>query len=136
MTANMFNNFTPLSNLLVDTIKFVDKTASNYPPYNIKQIDKNKYVIEMAVAGFGEQDIELTLEDTRLLVKGTTKSEDADTGTYLFKGIAGRGFQRAFNLRDDLVVENAQLLNGMLRVWLDMVIPESKKPKKIEINKK
>jgi len=102
-----------------------------YPPYNIKKIDENKYVIEIAVAGFGKQDIELVLEDGILSVKGqVTTDESAD---YLFKGIADRAFTRKFTLADTVEVKNADLINGMLKIWLERFIPESKRPKKIEI---
>ena len=86
----------------------------------------------MAVAGFGKQDIEITLEKNKLIIKGNTKT-DADESSYVFKGIADRGFTRHFTLADNVVIDNAQLLNGMLKVWLDHVIPESQKPKKIDI---
>jgi molecular chaperone IbpA len=105
---------------------------TNFPPYNIKKAKENKYVIEMAVAGFGKQDIEITLEKNKLIIKGNTKA-DADESSYVFKGIADRGFTRHFTLADNVVIDNAQLLNGMLKVWLDHVIPESQKPKKIDI---
>jgi len=102
-----------------------------YPPYNIKKVDENKYVIEIAVAGFGKQDIELVLEDGVLSIKGqVTTDENAD---YLFKGIADRAFTRKFTLADTVEVKNADLINGMLKIWLERFIPESKRPKKIEI---
>lgn len=101
-----------------------------YPPYNIKKIDENKYVIEMAVAGFGRQDIELELEDGKLTVKGNVTADD---GEYLFKGIAERAFTRQFTLADTVEVKNADLINGMLKIWLERFIPEEKKPKKIPV---
>lgn len=103
-----------------------------YPPYNIKKTSDNTYVIEIAVAGFGKQDIELTLENGVLTVKGgVTTEENVD---YLFKGIADRAFTRTFTLADTVEVKNADLINGMLKIWLERFIPESAKPKKIEIN--
>lgn len=105
---------------------------SAYPPYNIKKTDENTYVIEVAVAGFGKQDIELTLENGTLVIKGNT---NADEGTdYLFKGIADRAFTRTFTLADTVEIKNADLINGMLKIWLERFIPETAKPKKIEIN--
>lgn len=107
-------------------------TLTKYPPYNIKKIEDNKYVIEMAVAGFAKHDIELTLEDNKLIINGKTKTdEDAN---YLWKGISNRTFSREFTLADNVEVKNADLLNGMLKVWLEAVIPEHKKPKTIPIN--
>lgn len=101
-----------------------------YPPYNIKKIDENKYVIEMAVAGFGKQDLELELQDGTLTIKGSVSSEEAD---YIYKGIAERAFTRQFTLADTVEVKNADLINGMLKIWLERFIPDEKKPKKINI---
>lgn len=105
---------------------------SNYPPYNIKKTGENTYVIEMAVAGFGKSDIEVTLEDSKLIINGKVKSSDEDD--ILYKGISNREFTRAFTLADTIEVKNAGLINGMLRVWLENIIPDHKKPRKITIN--
>jgi molecular chaperone IbpA len=119
--------------------KFSDMTAqtaevvSKYPPYNIKKVDDNRYVIEMAVAGFGKQDIELTLEDNKLVVTGKTTTAEEDS-SYLWKGISNRAFSRQFTLADNVEIKNADLLNGMLKIWLEAIIPESKKTKNIPIN--
>lgn len=102
-----------------------------YPPYNIKKVDENRYVIEMAVAGFGKQDIELELAGDKLVIKGNTQS--AEEGEFVFKGLARRPFTRTFTLADNVEVAGAQLLNGILRVGLEAIIPEANKPKKIEI---
>lgn len=102
-----------------------------YPPYNIKKTGDNTYVIEIAVAGFGKQDIELVLEDGVLTVKGQVTSDEA--ADYLFKGIADRAFTRKFTLADTVEIKNADLFNGMLKIWLERFIPENKKPKKIDI---
>ena len=103
-----------------------------YPPYNIKKTGENTYVIEMAVAGFGKQDIELVLEDGVLTIKGSVSTDD--TSSYVFKGIADRAFTRKFTLADTVEVKNADLINGMLKIFLERFIPESKKPKIIPIN--
>ena len=104
-----------------------------YPPYNIKKVDENKYVIEMAVAGFGKQDLELELQEGILTVKGNITTDDAD---YIYKGIAERAFTRQFTLADTVEIKNADLINGMLKIWLERFIPEEKKPKKINIGEK
>lgn len=115
----------------------VQKSIPSYPPYNIKKVAENKYVIEMAVAGFGKQDLELELKDGVLSVKGRTSldtvTSDGLDVTYLYKGIADRAFTRQFTLADSIEIKNAELINGMLKVWLENIIPESKKPKKIDI---
>jgi molecular chaperone IbpA len=119
--------------------KQASEAVKNYPPYNIKKVDDNKYVIEMAVAGFGKQDIELTIADGVLTINGKLETIDQLTAdgikqTFLHKGIADRGFTRKFTLADNVEVRNADLFNGMLKVWLEAIIPESKKPKTIDIN--
>jgi molecular chaperone IbpA len=106
-----------------------------YPPYNIRQTGENTYVIEIAVAGFGRQDLELELEDGKLTVKGNIQTNDTDDN-YIFKGIADRAFTRQFILADTVEIKNADLINGMLKVWLERFIPEDKKPKKINIGEK
>lgn len=107
------------------------KTIPNYPPYNIKKTGDNTYAIEIAVAGFGKQDIEIEMADGKLVVKGSTSDNTQDN--YLFKGIANRAFTRAFALSDHIEVQNAEMINGMLRIFLERIIPEHKKPKKIEV---
>lgn len=109
----------------------LQKMSSTFPNYNIKKTDENTYVIELAVAGFGKQDIELVLEDGILTIKGQVTSDEA--ADYLFKGIADRAFTRKFTLADTVEVKNADLFNGMLKIWLERFIPENKRPKKIEI---
>jgi molecular chaperone IbpA len=124
---------------LTDMTTQTVELASKYPPYNIKKVDDNKYVIEMAVAGFGKQDIELTLEDNKLVVNGKLETlddltKDGVNQSYLWKGISDRAFSRQFTLADNVEIKNADLFNGMLKIWLEAIIPESKKPKKIPIN--
>lgn len=103
----------------------------NYPPYNIKKTGENTYVIEMAVAGFGKSDIELVLEDGKLTITGRMNANTDDD--VLYQGISNRDFARQFSLADTIEVKNADLINGMLKVWLENIIPDHKKPKKIEI---
>jgi molecular chaperone IbpA len=104
-----------------------------YPPFNLKKTDDNVYVIEMAVAGFGRQDIEMTLEDNKLIIKGSVSHDSDEKAEAIYKGIAERPFNRSFVLNDNVEVKNAQLINGMLKVWLEHIIPDHKKPKKIDI---
>lgn len=105
-----------------------------YPPYNIRQISENKYVIEVALAGFGSQDIEVEILDNSLIIKGNANVASYPSSEYIFKGIADRSFTRKFSLADTVVVQNADLVNGMLKIFLERFIPESKKAKKIVIN--
>ena len=106
--------------------------AAGYPPYNIKQVKENKYVIEMAVAGFSKSDIEITLNGKNLLVKGVSK-DDEETDSFLYKGIANRGFERTFTLNDQIEIKDAELVNGMLKVWLENIVKTQDAIKKITI---
>lgn len=113
------------------------KNIPNYPPYNIKKTDENKYVIEIAVAGFAKQDIEIELDGDKMIVKGNLQSTDGDSmENFLFKGISNRAFTRTFALDDQVEVKGAEMFNGMLKIALERIIPEHKKPKKIEIEEK
>lgn len=108
----------------------VTKNIPNYPPYNIRKTGDSTYVIEIAVAGFGKQEIDITLEDNKLIIAGNTK-DDGDN--FLFRGIANRAFTRTFALDDQIEIQDAALINGMLKIALERIIPEHKKPKKIEV---
>lgn len=113
------------------------KNIPGYPPYNIAKISDDKYVIEMAVAGFGKSNLEIELANNTLTIKGGSATSEPDIVNnpveYLWKGIADRSFTRKFTLADTVEVKNAELINGMLKVWLENLVPEHKKPKKIDI---
>ncbi len=103
-----------------------------YPPYNIEKIGDDTYRLTMAVAGFGPDDIDLTVKENTLYITGKVAEGDKK-GEMLFRGIAGRAFERRFVLADHLVVEDADLQNGLLHVGLRRVVPESLKPRRITI---
>jgi len=114
-----------------------------YPPYNLKKIDENRYTIELAVAGFAKQDLEIEIADDKLIIKGNTTSgepsEQDSNGEWtwpqmLHHGLAMRPFTRTFSLADNVEIRGASLLNGILKIALEAIIPEHKKPKKVEIN--
>lgn len=107
------------------------KNIPNYPPYNIKKTADNTYVIEMAVAGFGKSDIQIEVEGDKLVVKGNAEADEADADT-LYQGLALRPFTRAFTLNDQVEVQNAEMINGLLRISLERLIPESQR-KTIEV---
>jgi molecular chaperone IbpA len=109
----------------------LSKTSQSYPPFNIKKIGDNTYTIEMAVAGFSKSDIDIEFSEDKLTVKGEIK--DDATQTWLHKGIANRNFTRTFALNEHVVVMGADLQNGMLLINLERILPENKKPRKIEI---
>lgn len=108
----------------------------SYPPYNIEKTGEDSYVLTMAVAGFGPDDIEVTAHDNTLTVAGKaapTPANGQDNGRVLYRGIAGRAFERRFVLADHIVIEGAQLEHGLLHVALKRQVPEALKPRRIEI---
>jgi molecular chaperone IbpA len=110
----------------------VTKNIPNYPPYNIKKIDDTHYTIEMAVAGFGQSDIDIEIDGGKLVVRGQINTDDSGEN-FLFKGIANRAFTRSFVLNDEVEVKDAEMFNGMLKIALERLVPEAKKPKKIAV---
>lgn len=110
----------------------VTKNIPNYPPYNIRKTGDNTYTIELAVAGFGQSEIDIEIDGGKLIVRGNV-SGDNEATDYLFKGIATRAFTRSFALDDQIEVKDAELFNGMLRIALERLIPEDKKPKKVVV---
>lgn len=108
-------------------------SGNGYPPYNIEQLGESGYQVTLAVAGFGESDLDITLTDRTLVVSGKMNDEGADQRTFLHRGIAGRAFERRFELADHIQVKGAKLENGLLHIELERVVPESEKPKKIDI---
>jgi molecular chaperone IbpA len=121
--------FQQLEDLTTNTIK----NTPNWPPYNIKKVNDNKYVIEMAVAGFTKSDIEISLEGDKLNIKGLTKESESDISSYVFRGIANRSFHRTFTLADKVEIRDAELSNGMLRIWLENLYQTQNTVKKIAI---
>lgn len=103
---------------------------TNYPPYNIIKQGNNRYAIEIAVAGFSKDDIEITNEDRDLIVKASKEQKDAE---YLHKGISTKSFERNFRLAEHVQVVGADLSDGMLSIELEVVLPDEKRPKRIEI---
>jgi molecular chaperone IbpA len=119
---------------LFDLLENVSKNeAGAYPPYNIERLGENDYRITLAVAGFGEGDIEIVSHEQTLTVKGARPEAD-DKRAFLHQGIAGRSFERRFQLADHVTVASAALENGLLNIDLKREIPEAMKPRKIAIN--
>jgi molecular chaperone IbpA len=114
---------------LVDTLP---QDATSYPPYNIDKTGKESYRLTLAVAGFSADDIELTVKDNALVVAGSVAEEPSKNE--LHRGIASRAFTRRFALADHMVVEGADIANGLLHVTIKRVVPESAKPRRIAIN--
>ena len=104
-----------------------------FPPFNVKKTGENTYLIEFAVAGYTKQDIEIEFKDGNLKIKSEPKETDEST-TFLWKGIAQRAFEQNFKLAQTVEIKNATLTNGMLKIFLENIVPESQKPKKIVID--
>jgi molecular chaperone IbpA len=106
--------------------------ASSYPPYNIERTGEETYRLTMAVAGFKPEELDLVVKDNTMVVSGKASNE-GQTGEMLYRGIAGRAFERRFVLADHIVVDGADLQNGLLHVGLKRVVPEALKPRRIAI---
>lgn len=106
--------------------------APAYPPYNIVKASEDAYRITFAVAGFAEKDLDVQIENHTLTVRGKTAQDDT-SATYLHRGIAGRSFERKFELADHIQVTGAQMENGLLHIDLKREIPEALKPRKVSI---
>ena len=107
-------------------------TSTGFPPYNIQKVGDYNYTIEMALAGFSKDDIEVEVADGTLSVRSDKKEEPTDEFTY-HRGISYRKFERKFTLADDLVVNGAKLENGMLKIDIERIVPEEKKPRLITV---
>jgi molecular chaperone IbpA len=108
------------------------ENVPGYPPYNIEKTGEDAYQITMAVAGFGEQDLEIVANGSALTITGKAKQVE-DNGRYLYRGIAGRAFERRFELADYVKVVGARLENGLLHVDLKREVPEAMKPRTIRV---
>ena len=109
---------------------------SGYPPYNIRKINEAQYVIEIALAGFSKEDIEVEVTEGNLTIRSKEEKETDEDESFVHKGIAKRSFLRSFTLSDDIIVKGADLKDGMLIINLEKVIPDEKKPRLIQIGSK
>jgi molecular chaperone IbpA len=121
---NIFDHF----NLHLDNSKSV-----NYPPYNINKLNDFNWNIEMALAGFSKKDIDVSVADGQLTIKSIHSNDKPELSGTIHKGISKRQFTRTFTLADDVVVNGAELKDGMLVIDLEKIVPEEKKPKTIKI---
>ena len=131
------NKFIPYSigfDNLFDRLFDMDLESSNsYPPYNISKVDDNNYIIEMALAGFNKDDIEIEIADSELTVRSKKREDSNKDVNLIHQGISQRSFNRKFTLSEEILVKNAEMKNGMLIIKLEKFIPENKKPKLISI---
>jgi molecular chaperone IbpA len=114
---------------------FTGPSSSNvgYPPYNIAKTDTNKYLISIAVAGFAMENLEITQDGNWLTVTGSAPEQNDDDITYIHRGLAGRSFERKFQIADHIEVQEAKLELGVLNIYLEQIIPEELLPRRIEI---
>jgi molecular chaperone IbpA len=110
----------------------VQKVSTSFPPHNILKLDDNRYVVELAVAGFSKDEIEIEVADGTLTIKGD-KKEKLDELQYLHRGIGTRSFTKTLTVADTIEVKGAEFKDGILKIGLENIIPEHKKPRKIEI---
>ena len=127
--------FDSMFDRLFGALDHPNASHQGYPPYNIRKDGETKYFIEMAVAGFSEEDLEVELKEGILSVQSKHDENQKDETTYVHRGIAKRTFERNFTLSDDVIVKGCGLINGMLTVELEKVIPEEKKSRLIPIGK-
>ena len=107
------------------------KTTSSFPPYNVKKVDEDNYVVELAVARYDREDIDVTVDKDTLIIK--SERENDEKSEYIHKGIAGRNFTQTFTLGEYMIVKSASLDNGLLTVKIERELPESAKPRQIKI---
>jgi len=133
----LYPQFVGFDNIFNELERLVDGTAptrnTSFPPHNIIKLDDNRYVVEMAVAGFGQDEVDVEIHDGTLIVKGEKK--DQTEVDYLYRGIATRSFTKSIRLSESIEVRGAQFKDGILRIALENIIPEHKKPRKIEFSK-
>ena len=133
----LYPQFVGFDNIFNELERLVDGTTptrnTSFPPHNIIKLDDNKYVVEMAVAGFGQDEVDVEIHDGTLIVKGEKK--DQTEVDYLYRGIATRSFTKSIRLNDSIEVRGAQFKDGILKIALENIIPEHKKPRKIEFSK-
>ena len=133
----LYPQFVGFDNIFNELERLVDGTAptrnTSFPPHNIIKLDDNKYVVEMAVAGFGQDEVDVELQDGTLIVKGEKK--DQTEVDYVYRGIATRSFTKSIRLNDSIEVRGAQFKDGILKIALENIIPEHKKPRKVEFSK-
>ena len=110
--------------------------STNYPPYNIRKVEEDNYKIEIALAGFSKEDIEVEIKDRTLTVRNKTKEKviNEESNRVIHKGISTRQFERSFTIAEDIKVTEVELVNGLLSISLEKLIPEEKKPRLIKVN--
>ena len=139
---SIFNNLRPLTVGFDDMFDHFEhmmddgffRTGGNFPPYNIVKTGDNTYDVELALAGFNKKDIEVEYKENLLTVKSKKQEETKDEdGNIIHRGISKRMFSKSFTIANDVEVKGAELKDGLLKVSLEKIVPESKKPRTIKI---
>ena len=132
---DIFGQFRPFAigfdRYFEDLERMSNISQTNYPPYNVVKVDEEHFAVELAVAGFSKKDISITKEKNVLIIEGKVEDESKD---FVHKGLASRAFKRSWTLSDDIVIEGAELKDGILSVNLEKVVPEEDKPVEIKIS--
>ncbi len=140
---NLFHRLRPISIGFDDVFNHFEKlfdknffniSASNYPPYNILKTGEYTYDVEIALAGYSKDDIEVTYENNMLNIKSKKSNDDAEMNEIIHKGIAKRYFLKSFTVSDDISIKSAKLKDGLLKISMEKIIPDSKKARIIEIS--
>ena len=126
---NVFDHF----ERMIDDHNFNNMTATNFPPYNIVKTGDYTYDVELALAGFSKDDIDVEYKDNMLTVKSKEKTKDKDVDGMLHRGISKRWFAKSFTIADDVEVKGAELKDGLLKISMERIIPEGKKARTIEV---
>jgi molecular chaperone IbpA len=138
-------SFSPLNHSTLGFDRFFDEAerllkvnsrtlTTSFPPHNIIKLDDLRYLVELAVAGFSKDEIEISVDSGNLIIKGEKKEKDTNV-QYLHRGIGTRSFTKTLTVADTVEVRGAEFTDGILRIALENIIPDSKKPRKIEIGK-
>ena len=126
---SLFIGFEPILNEL-ERIHSAGRSQDNYPPHNVVKVDDENFIIELAVAGFSPEDINVEVKDGILLVKGESASDEREDA---YKGISSRKFEKSFRLSEFVVIDGADLVNGILVVNARVEVPEERRPRKIQL---
>ena len=126
---SLFIGFDPILNEL-ERIHNAGRSQDNYPPHNVVKVDNENFIIELAVAGFSEEDISVEVKDSILIVKGDSPDENRE---YAHKGISSRRFEKSFRLSEFVLIDGANLVNGILVVNARVEVPEERRPRKIQL---
>jgi molecular chaperone IbpA len=129
------SSFVGLDSLLSDMQAITRSSENHYPPHNLKKISETKYKIELAVAGFNQDELSISVEDRTLTISGDSDKSNDESFEYIHRGISTKKFNKKFRLSDYVEVSEADIIDGILIITLDVIVPEEMQPKSIPIGK-